>query len=249
MQEQKIKSLIVEDELRSADVMKTLLAECCPHIEIVAVAPSVKSAVELISLTNPQLVFLDVELPDGNGFNVLDNFPPGRFHVIFVTAFEHYALKAIKASALDYLLKPVDTDELVAAVNKIPANPETDIRQKVYSQNLYQSNKQKLKLALPTFDGLTFIEQGDIIWCEAQGSYCNFLLTNKEKILVSKPLSYFEEILDEEQFCRPHQSYIINLAHTKSYVKGRGGYLIMSDGSKVEVSVRMKSSLLDRFLK
>jgi two-component system LytT family response regulator len=245
----KINTIIVEDELRSADVMKTLLAECCPEIEIAAVAPSVKSAVELIKLLKPELVFLDVELPDGNGFNVLESFPPGLFNVIFVTAYEHYALKAIKASALDYLLKPVDTDELIAAIKKLPDETESDMRQDVYLQNQNQQNRQKMRLALPTIDGLKFIEQGDIIWCEAQGSYCNFLLTNKEKVLVSKPLSYFEEILDEEQFCRPHQSYIINLAHAKNYVKGRGGYLIMSDGSKVEVSVRMKNNLLDRFLK
>ena len=112
----KIPTLLVEDELHSADVMKTLLLECCPEVEIVAVAPSVKSAIELIKLIKPKLVFLDVELPDGNGFNVLESFPPGQFYVIFVTAFEHYALKAIKASALDYLLKPVDSDDLVAAV-------------------------------------------------------------------------------------------------------------------------------------
>ncbi len=245
----KIPTLLVEDELHSADVMKTLLSECCPEVEIVAVAPSVKSAIELIKLIKPKLVFLDVELPDGNGFNVLESFPPGQFYVIFVTAFEHYALKAIKASALDYLLKPVDSDELVAAVKKIPDTDTNDKRQEIYLQNQKQKNLQKQRLALPTLEGLIFIEQGDIIWCEAQGSYCNFLLTNKDKILVSKPLSYFEEILDEEQFCRPHQSYIINLDHARSYVKGRGGYLIMSDGSKVEVSVRMKSNLLERFIK
>lgn len=245
----KIPTLLVEDELHSADVMKTLLMECCPDVEIIGVAPSVKSAVELIKLTKPKLVFLDVELPDGNGFNVLDSFPPGQFYVIFVTAFEHYALKAIRASALDYLLKPVDTDELTAAVKKIPSANNNDIRQEIYLKNLHQKNQQKQRLALPTIDGLIFIEQGDVIWCEAQGSYCIFLLTNKEKIMVSKPLSYFEEILDEELFCRPHQSYIVNLDHARSYVKGRGGYLIMSDGSKVEVSVRMKSNLLERFMK
>jgi two-component system LytT family response regulator len=244
-----IKAVMVEDETPSADVLRTLINECCPEIEIAGVAPTVKKAVEMISDFKPDLVFLDVELPDGNGFSVIESFPEGRFNVIFVTAFEHYALKAIKACAIDYLLKPVDGDDLVAAVRKLPADIAGDKRQLALMYNAKQKNGLKRRLALPTQEGLKFIEQMEIVWCEAQGSYTNFLLLNKEKILVSKPLNYFEEILDEEQFCRCHQSYMVNLAHIKSYVKGRGGYLIMNDGSKVEVSARMKHNLLDRFAK
>lgn len=244
-----IRTIMVEDETRSANVLKTLIEEHCPEIELVGHAQTVKDAIEEIKKWKPVLVFLDVELPDGNGFNVLESFPANQFSVIFVTAYEHYAIKAIRASALDYLLKPVDADDLIAAVKKLPADTSGDKRNENLLFNNRQKNGLKQRLALPTLEGLKFIEQSEIVLCEAQGSYTNFQLTSKEKILVSKPLSYFEEILDEEQFCRTHQSYIINLAHAKNYIKGRGGYLIMNDNSKVEVSARMKHNLLERFAK
>jgi len=247
-----IKAIIVEDEARSADVLKTLVEKYCPTIEIVAHAQSVEAAVETIKAISPDLVFLDVELPDGSGFKVVESFRPNTFEIIFVTAFEHYAIKAIKACALDYLLKPVDIDDLVEAVKKVNNQkdlPGLDKRKEALLSNFQQKNTNKQKIALPTMEGLLFVLQEDIIYCEAQGNYTNFYLKSKEKILVSKLLNYFEEILDEEQFCRTHQSFLVNILHIQKYVKGRGGYLIMSDGSHVEVSARMKSDFLDRFVK
>jgi two-component system LytT family response regulator len=246
------KAIIIEDEIRNAAVLKKLLAKYCPDIEIVAVESTVKNAVAAITQLNPALIFLDVELPDGTGFNVLEHFPDNSFSIIFVTAYEHYAIKAIKACALDYLLKPVDIDDLIAAVNK--AKTEKDIpdfqkRKETLLSNNSIKNGLMQKLALPTLEGLLFVNQQDIVFCEADGNYTNFKLFNQEKVLVSKALSHFEDVLDPEQFCRTHQSYLVNINHIKKYVKGRGGYLIMTDDTKVEVSVRMKSEFLERFFK
>jgi two-component system LytT family response regulator len=247
-----VRAIIVEDEGRSADVLKSLVEKYCAGVQIVAVAQTVTNAIEAITEHKPSLVFLDVELPDGTGFKVLENTDPDLFEIIFVTAYEHYAIKAIKSCALDYLLKPVDIDELVTAVNKVNTEKEiagSEKRKEVLLSNAHQKNTYKQKIALPTMEGLLFVLQEDIIFCEAQGNYTNFYLKGKEKILVSRLLNYFEEILDEEQFCRTHQSYLVNILHIEKYVKGRGGYLVMSDGSNVEVSARMKGDFLDRFIK
>jgi two-component system LytT family response regulator len=246
------KAIIVEDEVRNAEVLKKLLAKYCPDIEILSVDASVESAIAAINRLNPALVFLDVELPDGTGFNVLESFPEHAFSVIFVTAYEHYAIKAIKACALDYLLKPVDIDDLIAAVNKVKGekdSPDFQKRRDTFLHNNLQKNSLLQKIALPTMEGLVFVNLQDIILCEAEGNYTNFKLKSHEKILVSKPLAHFEELLDSEQFCRTHQSYLVNLNYISKYVKGRGGYLVMIDGTKVEVSVRMKSEFLERFTK
>ena len=247
-----IRAIIVEDEGRSADVLKSLVEKYCLQLEIVGLAQSVAGAVEIIKSERPDLVFLDVELPDGTGFKVIESFAPDLFEVIFVTAYEHYAIKAIKASALDYLLKPVDIDELVDAVNKVRNEkdiPGNEKRKEALLNNANQKNPHKQKIALPTMEGLIFVLQEDIIFCEAQGNYTNFYLRSGEKVLVSKLLNYFEEILDVEQFCRTHQSYLVNTFHIQKYVKGRGGHLVMSDGSNVEVSARMKGDFLERFNK
>lgn len=243
-------AVIVEDEVRNADVLKRLIEDYCPSIKCIATAPTVKSAVEEIERVKPSLVFLDVELPDGTGFDVLNSFPDNSFQVIFVTAYEQYALKALKTGAMDYLLKPFDVDDLVVAVAKAQANADNNaLKTRTISNGSQHSNMLSKKIALPTVSGLVFVAQMDIMVCEAEGNYTIFILKNTNKVLVSKPLSYFEEVLNAEQFCRTHQSYIVNLAYVTSYVKGRGGYLILNDGTKVEVSVRMKSNLLDRFIR
>lgn len=244
-------AVVVEDEVRNADVLKKLIEDYCPAVKCIATAPTVKTAIEQISRIKPSLVFLDVELPDGSGFDILNSFPDNLFHVIFVTAYEHYALKALKSGAMDYLLKPIDVEDLMAAVAKVKLSDITNDEPNGNSSSIRSKHSNTLpkKLALPTGDGLVFIEQMDIILCEAEGNYTSFLLKPHNKLLVSKPLSYFEQILNTEQFCRTHQSYIVNLAYVKSYVKGRGGYIIMNEGSKVEVSVRMKNNLLDRFIR
>ncbi len=248
----RIRTIIVEDEKRSSDVLINLLEKYCSEIEIISVQPTVKQAIEAIETDKPELIFLDVELPDASGFKVIESFPDNPFSVIFVTAYEHYAIKAIKACALDYLLKPVDIDDLIAAVGKVRSEmlaPQMETRKEIFLYNHKQESIFKHKIALATGEGLLFVRQEDIVLCKAEGNYTLFHLTSKEKVLVSKPLNYFEEILDDELFCRTHQSFLVNLSHIKKYVRGRGGVLIMNDDSTVEVSVRLKADLLDRFIK
>jgi two-component system LytT family response regulator len=236
--------------VRNAEVIKKMLAKYCPDVEVLAIEPTVEKAVLAIHRHNPALVFLDIELPDGTGFNVLEHFPSKAFHVVFITAHQHYALKALKASAVDFLLKPVDISELVAAVEKVKAGGSKDDMQQRRDVLMHNSNPQNSlmqKIALPTQEGLLFVSQQDIMLCQAEGNYTSLKLKTNESILVSKPLAHFEELLDTTQFCRTHQSYLVNLNYIKKYIKGRGGYLVMHDGAKVEVSVRMKNEFLDRF--
>ena len=246
------KAIIVEDEKRSADALNHLVKRYCQGVEVVSQAESVKIAIETITLAKPDLVFLDVGLPDGSGFKILEAFPKDHFNFIFVTAYEHYAIKAIKACALDYLLKPVDIDELMAAVNKVKTEqykPELQDRKEALFYNSRQTDMSRRKVALPTNEGLRFVFQEDIVYCEAENNYTNFILKTGQKIMVCKSLNHFEGILDAEYFCRSHSSFLVNLTYAEKYVKGRGGYLVMSNGAKVEVSERMKPHLLGKFSK
>ncbi|MDB5282576.1 MAG: DNA-binding response regulator, partial [Bacteroidota bacterium] len=171
-------------------------------------------------------------------------------NVIFTTAYEHYAIKAIRSCALDYLLKPLDIDDLVSAVNKVKNEqdlPDLRERKDMFLYNSHQKEEYKRKIALPSNDGLLFISLEDILYCEADNNYTTLYLKSKEKTVVCKTLNYFEDILGDEYFCRTHQSFLVNINHIRKYVKGRGGYIIMNDGTKVEVSARMKSTFLDRF--
>jgi two-component system LytT family response regulator len=247
-----IRAVIVEDEPRNVDVLTNLLQRYCKSIEVVAVANNVEQAISVIEKEAPELIFLDVELPDGSGFNVLENFPAKQFNVIFVTAYEHYAIKAIKFCALDYILKPIDIDDLVNAVNKVNIEnqvPNSAQRKEVLLANSRQDNTFKQKIALPTLEGLQFVRLEDVIMCVGEGNYTTFVLSNKSKLLASKPLTFFEELLSDEQFYRVHKSYLVNLMYVDKYVKGRGGYLVMQDGTKVEVSTRLKADFLQRFVK
>ncbi|MDB5281161.1 MAG: DNA-binding response regulator [Bacteroidota bacterium] len=248
----KRKAVIVEDEIHSAGDLKNLIGKYCADVEVLSVAQTVRQAVEVISDVRPDLVFLDVELPDGDGFDVLSNFLDHYFDVIFVTAYDNYALKAIKICALDYLLKPVDKTDLIGAINKVRlADRTSEYRQRtnLFLHNNNQHDIYKQKIALPTMEGLMFVQKDEILYCNANGGYTNFFLRSKEKIVACKPLSYFEQIFDKEHFCRTHQSFLVNLLHVSKYMKGKGGHLVIADGTKIPVSVRMKSDFLDRFEK
>jgi two-component system, LytTR family, response regulator len=228
-----------------------MLGKYCPQIEIVGVADTLETAVTIISSLRPDVVFLDIELPDGSGFKVLDRLPNLSFSVIFVTAYEHYALKALKRSALDYLLKPLDIDDLVAAVQKLP--PLSTVTKHLEEQSMILNSyingapRDQYIMALPTIDGLIFIHDEEVITCRSDSNYTHLTLTNNRKFLVSRTLNDIEEMLSEDLFCRVHHSNIVNLKHIRRYFKGKGGYLEMSDGSTVEVSSRKKNDFLARF--
>ncbi|MEZ4810798.1 MAG: LytTR family DNA-binding domain-containing protein [Allomuricauda sp.] len=247
-------AIIVDDEERHHETLGKMLANFCPEIELLGDAYNVAEAVNLINTKNPQLIFLDIEMPGGNGFTLFDNFDEPPFEVIFTTAHDLYAINAIKYAALDYLMKPVNIRELQEAVARaskvISRKEDTSSNQKinVLKSNLKLEDKRFTKIALPSSDGIDFIEAETIIRAEAERSYSNFYLENGKKILVSKPLKEYEALLEQCNFFRVHKSHMINLTHIEKYIKGKGGYVIMKDGSHVDVSVRKKDDLLNRLM-
>lgn len=247
-----LSAFIVDDEVQSRETLERMLINFCPQVEILGKAASVAEAVTLIDEQQPDVVFLDIEMPGGNGFTLLEHYEELPFEVIFTTAHDLYAINAIKFSALDYLLKPVNIKELQEAVKraekKIGSKNENSRTQKIdtLKSNLSQGDQPFSKIALPTSEGIDFVEIDDIIRVEAERSYSNFHLKSRKKILVSKPLREFEDLLEQCNFFRTHKSHMINLNHLKKYVKGKGGYVIMNDDSHVDVSVRRKEALLQR---
>jgi two-component system LytT family response regulator len=224
----------------------------CKDIRIIDEAETAEQGIEQIKKLQPQLIFLDIELPLGSGFDLLEACNQADFEVIFTTAHDKYALQAIKVCALDYLLKPISATELIAAVSKISERKlsgTTTLQLGAFVENISNLNKQLSKIVLPTLDGFLVVNINEIIRCEADKNYTLFIFANKEKVLVSKTLKEFDELLHGMDFIRVHQSHLINAAHVKRYIKGSGGYVQMSDDSIIEVSRRKKEHLMQRFLK
>jgi len=242
-----IKAIIVDDEKRGRETLQNLVAKYTSNVEIIDMAESAKDGIDLINKIKPDLVFLDIEMPHGSGFDLLESFKGDiNFEVIFTTAFDQYAIQAIKFAALDYLLKPIDIEELQEAIKRVEQQMGAAGSSKnfeVFLENLKGITK---KIALPTGNGISFIETSDIIRCEASGNYTCFYLKSKEKILVSKTLKEFEDILGEQDFYRVHNSHLVNLIHVVKYVKLGGDMVVMDDGSQIEISRRKKDGFLNR---
>lgn len=240
-----IKTIIIDDEPRGRDTLKTLLTKHCPDVSVSGEAASVVEGFKLITKEAPDLVFLDIEMPGNNGFDLLEMFSSIPFKVIFTTAYDKYAIKAIKYSAMDYLLKPIDIDELKEAVSRIET--KKDLGQAKYEallNNIKSDNKRK-KVAIPDIEGLIFVFIDEIVRCESDSNYTYIYLINKKKITASRTLGDFEELFSEENFFRVHRSHLINLDHLKKYIKGDGGFAVMADDSRVEVSRRKKPEFLE----
>ena len=247
---QSIKCVIIDDEPGNVVTLTELLKEYCPEMQIVGSAPDIKQGYELLNATNPDLVFLDIEMPFGNAFDLLDMMAPVSFEVIFITAFDNYAIRAFKYAALDYLLKPVNIRELQDAVNKaVKKLEDKQINTRINSllANMRPENQSAQKIGLPSTDGFYFEEVNNIMHLEAAGSYTHVYVKGKPKEVVSKNLKEFEDILPGSIFCRVHHSYIININFVKKYYKGRGGYVEMEDGTSIEISVRKKEDFFARF--
>lgn len=243
-----IKTILIDDEVHNLENLEWLLSKNCPNIEIIGKATSADEGIQLIHLLNPDLVFLDIEMPSKNGFELLESIPDIHFEVIFVTAYNQYALKAIKSCALDYLMKPVAIPELIASVKKVEEliSKKTENKKlKVLVENLKESHHPK-KIALPTADELFFVCIEDIIRCKSENNYTQFYLTNGTTILVSKTLKEWDDLLSSYNFIRTHQSHLINSIHIKSYVKKEGGYILMNDGSSICISRNKKEITLQK---
>lgn len=247
-----LKAVLVEDEKNSQELIKELITEYCEGVEVVGIGGSVAQGLAVIAEHQPDLLFLDIELPDGDGFQILEKTEYKDFEVIFTTAYDQYAMKAFKFSATDYLLKPVDIDELQSAVERVKSKlsnePESDQSEKLAAliQNIRQINQPLKRIVLPTSNGFTVVNPEDIIRCESDRNYTFIFLKDKRRILVSRTIKEYDEMLTDYNFFRIHQSHLINLHYLKNYTRGRGGYVELTDGTTLDVSARRKSEFLKR---
>jgi len=241
-----IRTVIVEDESRSVAALSRLLEQYCPEVKIEGIATSVEEAIKLINDQNPELVFLDIALPDGDGFTVLDSMDNKKFEIIFVTAFDKFAVKAFEYSAVHYLLKPIDYEELQKAIKRYSGKKEESELQRKISILQENIKGKPQKMLLPTSDGFEVVSFDDIIRLEASHNYTMCYLTGKMQILVSKPLCTFESLLSDLHFSRIHNKFIVNLQYIKKYVRGHGGSVLMSDGEEINVSKSRKTDFLEK---
>ncbi len=242
-------AIIIDDEANGRETLQSLIVNYCPNTRVIGMGKSVDEGLELLSQMKPDVVFLDVEMPFRNGFDLLMEVKNIDFEVIFTTAYSQYAAKAFKFSALDYLLKPIDVSELQAALKKAEAKNGNSVRDDQFDI-LLDSLKKKAanaqRIVLPSLQGFTVAEVRDIVRCEADKNYTFFYFADQTKMLVSKTLKEYCDILAEHDFMRVHQSHLINLNHVKKYNKGRGGFVTMSDESIVDISRANKEEFMKR---
>ncbi|HPH83871.1 MAG TPA: LytTR family DNA-binding domain-containing protein [Ferruginibacter sp.] len=238
-------AIIIDDEQMGRIALKQKLKDYCKDVNLLGEARNGEEGIQLIESLHPDIVFLDIEMPRMGGFDMLNRIPKKTFHLIFTTAYDQYAIKAIRYAAFDYLLKPIDIEELKEAVSKIKKENINDTEKKISAleQNL-QSKSSLKKLAIHTLEGLLFFDMQDIIQLEASSNYTTIYFNSQPKLLASKTLKDFEELLPDDQFFRSHHSHIINLKYIKRYIKGDGGKIEMKNGRFADVSRRKKEEFL-----
>ncbi|MFK8103349.1 MAG: LytR/AlgR family response regulator transcription factor [Saprospiraceae bacterium] len=239
-----INAVIIDDVPQARETLKADLKTYCPEIKLLGEAEGVVSGLKLLKKMKPALVFLDIQMPDGTGFDLLELVGPLDFKVIFTTASDEFAIKAFRFAAVDYLLKPIDPDDLLEAVKKAK---DQQVSSKANIDLLLDSVKTQQapkRIALHTQEKIQVVDISNIIHCESTGNYTIFYFQNGEKLLVTKTLKEFDLLFQEHHFLRVHQSHLINTQQIKEYVKTEGGYLVMQDGSRIPVSVRKKAGLI-----
>ncbi|PCJ66541.1 MAG: DNA-binding response regulator [Bacteroidetes bacterium] len=241
-----MKIAIVEDEIDSRGIIKSFIHDMFPQITIVGEASSVHEGIELLSRIKVDVVLLDIQFPNGTGFDILQNLEEVNFETIFITAYDQFAIQAIKHNALDYLLKPLNREEFHEAISKMAKKTKAIDNTSIIRKLLDNFNPKLFsKIKLPSSEGFKLVDFDSIIRCEADSNYTHFHLTNGSKVLVSKTMKEFDSALKDHQFIRVHHSHIVNPIHIKEYIKGRGGDLIMNDGSRVSVSDSRREHLMD----
>jgi len=235
--------MLVDDENDARQALRSFLKSYCPDVQIIGEAHGVESAYLNIRTLNPDLVFLDIQMEDGTGFDLLEKLKHVSFTVIFTTAFDAFAIKAFKYSAIDYLLKPIDPDELIDAIAKARRQLNQN-HIKVDQLLKFQRGEQQDRITISSSEGLTIVKLEDIIRLESDSNYTHFFLKAGEKITVPKSLKEYEDILPDDRFFRIHQSHIVNLSYVKKFIKEDGGYVLMEDGSQAYVARRRKDEFL-----
>ncbi len=240
------KAVIIDDEPNMRMLLREMVADNFSDIRIVAEGASVEEGVSIIELHKPHIVFLDIEIKGGTGFHILQKVKPYSFKLIFITAFNQFAIKAIKFSAIDYILKPVNETEFVQAVNTAIEGVRQTLsitQMDNFIQHL-EKEEQRKKIVLRTSDAIHLVEVSDIIYCKSDNSYTSFYLKDKKEILVSKSIKEFADLLEEYRFFRPHQSYLVNLNYVNKIDKSDGGFIILNNGKEIPVSMRRKAYVL-----
>ncbi|WP_431158875.1 LytR/AlgR family response regulator transcription factor [Winogradskyella poriferorum] len=242
----KLNAIIVEDEAKSREILRSYLTKYCPNITVLGEASNVEEALVLIRNNELDVVFLDVEMPYGNAFDLLDKVGDINFETIFVTAYNHYAIDALNAHASYYLMKPISIDELIKAVDYVT---EVKVKEEALQDQILTPKTKVVngKITLPQQDGFEILDTADIMYCKADDNYTEIYLNNNKKKLVSKTLKYIEECLKDGNFARVHKSYLVNVNEVVKYVKGKGGSVVLSNGKEVMVSASRKSELLSYF--
>lgn len=243
-----IKTVIIDDEESGIVALKVLLEQNCPAVKVIATETDPEYGIDTILSLKPDLVFLDIEMPTATGFDVVEATRGLSYQVVFTTAYEHYAIKAFKAKAVDYLLKPVDVDELIAAVNNV--EQRMHLNKSVLPENLEEFildvvNRNK-KISIPSQEGMLLVDVSDIIRLEADSNYTHVYLKDKRRITAARTLKLFEKQLEKSNFCRVHSAHLVNLNEIDRYIKGDGGILIMKDKTNVPVSRANKNELIER---
>ena len=246
-----IKTAIIEDEEKCLYVLESLISEYAAECRICGTAGHVEGAIRLIEEMEPQLVFIDIRIIDGTAFDVLKRLSSRNFELVFVTAFDSYAMEAIQLAACHYLLKPIGITEFEEALDRVRKRlAERDRYNSIdlLLHNLSQHREQDRKISIPTLSGFDFIDLHDILWCKSEGMYTVFHLTNKSKITSSRNIGVYEDLLGHNNFFRIHHSVLINMRWIQRYIKGKGGCVVLADGTELEVSQRRKGEFLDKFL-
>jgi len=243
-----MKAILVDDEADGIRTLQKMLMKHCPSVEVLATASNAGDAKKQLEVLKPDVVFLDIQMPGKTGLDLLTEIGTKDFEVIFVTAYNEYMLQALQYSAADYLLKPVDEDRLIEAVQRVESKLKEGKREErdtALMHNLGQTgNPSQMRLCLPTSKGFMVLKLEDIVYCEAERSYTVFHLENRKTVMVSRPLLDYDALLQDTSFLRIHKSFLINLLHVKEYQRGEGGIVIMSDGAEIEVSRRKKEIFL-----
>ena len=244
-----IKAVIIEDELKGLNNLKNLIAKYCEDVSVIGEASSIKEAHELFDdpEMKPDVAFLDISLPDGLVFQLLNELRPIDFEIIFVTAFHEYAIKACEYSSIGYIVKPIDPDLLQQAVQRIRPRQDNEMENRLELFNkVYKNPNAFEKMSISALDGIYFVNIRDIVRFEAEDNYTHIYLKSEEKITASKTIKAYEELLNGVNFYRVHKRHVINLNYMRKFVKGDGGYLIMDDGMKIEVSRRRRPAFMEQ---
>jgi two-component system, LytTR family, response regulator len=245
-----IRAILVDDELRGLSALKKLLELNCPEVKVVQECQDATSAIENILVLEPELVFLDIAMPERNGFDLLNELSPVRFEIIFVTAHNEYTIQAFKYSAVDYLLKPVDEDLMIEAVKRAGQRIAAKATTHQVETLLYNLHKVRtpaeMKLCIPEMKGFQVVQLADVIYCESESSYTIFHLVNGRALTASKSIIEYELLLEHSGFCRIHKSFLVNLHHIKEYIRGEGGSVLLTNNLTIEVSRRKKEIFISR---